>query len=137
MGPHSDRDEQLLPSPLPIRNDPTTASDQSVSPAEDRDRQLAAAAWILGWIGGPFPALAILMITDGPGWSRQLVRDAAVFWTIMWAVLLGLLYAELTTDVPAFAALWTGVVVIALAVTFVAARMALRRSQRSLHRRPW
>ncbi len=117
--------------------DSSTAPDQPVSPAEDRDRQLTAAAWILGWIGGPLPAVAILITTDGPTWSRRLTREAAVFWTGAWAALLGLLWIELTVGVPAFAAWWIAVVVIAFVVTVVATRMALRRSERSLHRRSW
>lgn len=57
------------------------ASSDDGSPAEDRDRRIAAAAWILGWIGGSLPAVAILIATRTPRWSRQLVRAAAVFWT--------------------------------------------------------
>ncbi|HSM67905.1 MAG TPA: hypothetical protein VK860_16480 [Ilumatobacteraceae bacterium] len=99
-----------------------------VSPAEDRNRQIAAAAWILGWIGGPLPAAAMLLVTRTPPWSRQLVRAAAIFWTVMWAVFVGLFAAGVRGAVPAFAAWWIGAVVIALAATAGAARIAFRRS---------
>ena len=112
-------------------------SDQPVSPAEDRDRQLAAAAWILGWIGGPVPAVAILIVTRTPSWSRQLVWAAAAFWTAMWAVLIALLVAEVSGDVPAFAVWWIGAVVLALGATVAATRVAVRRSERSPHRTSW
>lgn len=103
-------------------------SNDRVSSAEDRNRQIAAAAWILGWIGGPLPAVAMLLVTKTPPWSRRLVRAAAVFWTIMWAVFFGLFYAGVSGAVPAFAAWWIGAVVIALAATFTAARVAYQRS---------
>ena len=106
----------------------TRSSNDRVSPAEDRNRQIAAAAWILGWIGGPLPAVAMLLVTNTPPWSRRLVRAAAVFWTFMWAVFFGLFYAGVNGAVPAFAAWWIGAVVIALAATFAAVRIAFRRS---------
>jgi hypothetical protein len=115
---------------------PIAPSDR-VSPAEDRNRQIAAAAWILGWIGGPLPAVAMLIATDTPPWSRRLIRAAAVFWTAMWAVLIGLVVAEVSGDVPAFAIWWIGAVVIALAATVIAARVAFRRSEQSSRRTSW
>lgn len=117
--------------------DSPTASKDRVSPAEDRNRQIAAAAWILGWIGGPLPAAAMLLVTDTPRWTRRLIRAAAAFWTLVWAVLIGLLFAEVTGDVPGFAAWWIAAVVVALAATVVAARVAYRRSERSSRRTPW
>jgi hypothetical protein len=108
-----------------------------VSPAEDRNRQIAAAAWILGWIGGPLPAVVMLVATDTPPWSRQLIRAAAVFWTVMWAVFIGLVVAEVTGDVSAFAVWWIGAVVVALAATVIAARLAFRRSEQSTRRTSW
>ncbi len=118
-------------------NQSTSVPNDRVSPAEDRDRQIAAAAWILGWIGGPLPAVAILLATETPRWSRRLIRAAAGFWTLMWAVLIGLLVAEVTGDVPGFAAWWIAAVVVALGATVVAARVAYRRSERSPRRRAW
>lgn len=108
-----------------------------VSPAEDRNRQIAAAAWILGWIGGPLPAIAMLLATRTPRWSRRLIGWAAVFWTVMWFVLLALVFAETSTDVPGFAAWWIGAISIALAATVAATRIALRRSERSDERASW
>jgi hypothetical protein len=113
------------------------APSNRVSPAEDRNRQISAAAWILGWIGGPLPAVAMLVATDTPPWSRRLIRAAAAFWTVMWAVLLGLVVGEVTGDVPAFAIWWIGAVVIALAATATAARVAFRRSEQSSRRTSW
>jgi hypothetical protein len=115
---------------------PTNPGD-GVTPAEDRNRQIAAAAWILGWIGGPLPAVAMLVATDTPDWSRRLIRAAAVFWTVTWAVLVGLVMAEVGGDVPAFALWWIGAIVIALTATVVAARVAFRRSERSPRRTAW
>jgi hypothetical protein len=115
---------------------PIAPSDR-VSPAEDRNRQIAAAAWILGWIGGPLPAVAMLVATATPPWSRRLIRAAAVFWTVMWAVLIGLVVAEVTGEVSAFAVWWIGAVVVALAATIIAARIAFRRSERSTRRTSW
>lgn len=113
-----------------------TTSEQ-VSPAEDRNRQIAAAAWILGWIGGPLPALAMLLVTRTPPWSRRLIGAAAVFWTVTWSVLLTLVYLEARGDVPAFALWWVVAVVVAFAATVVATRIALRRSERSGERASW
>jgi hypothetical protein len=108
-----------------------------VSPAEDRNRQIAAAAWILGWIGGPFPALAMLLATNSPRWSRRLIVAAAVFWTVTWFVLLALVVAEARGDVPAFAAWWVGAILVAFCVTVAATRLALRRSEESDERASW
>lgn len=127
----SEPDPRVNSVPLP------TAPGERVTPAEDRNRQIAAAAWILGWIGGPLPAVAMLIATDTPQWSRRLIRAAAVFWTVMWAVLVGLVAAEVSSDVPAFAAWWIAVVVLALAATVVAARVAFRRSEASSRRTSW
>jgi hypothetical protein len=115
---------------------PIAARDR-VSPAEDRNRQIAAAAWILGWIGGPLPAVAMLIATDTPQWSRRLIRAAAVFWAVMWAVLIGLVVAEVSGDVPAFSVWWIGAVVVAFAATVIAARVAFRRSESSARRASW
>lgn len=113
-----------------------TTSEQ-VSPGEDRNRQLAAAAWILGWIGGPLPAVAMLLVTRTPPWSRRLIEAAAVFWTVMWSVLLALVYFEASGDVPAFAVWWVVAVVVAFGATLAATRVALRRSERSADRAAW
>lgn len=104
------------------------STNDRVSPAEDRNRQIAAAAWILGWIGGPLPAVAMLLVTKTPPWSRRLVRAAAVFWTFMWMVFVGLFAAGVNDAIPAFAAWWIAAVVVALVATFAAARIAFRRS---------
>jgi hypothetical protein len=115
----------------------STPPSESVSPAEDRNRQLTAAAWILGWIGGPLPAVAILIVTRTPHWSRRLIMAAAAFWSVMWLVLLALVFAYARGDVPAFAAWWIGAILIALATTAVATRVALRRSEQSDERASW
>jgi hypothetical protein len=113
-----------------------TTSEQ-VSPAEDRNRQIAAAAWILGWIGGPLPAVAMLLVTRTPRWSRRLIGAAAVFWTAMWSVLLALVYLEASGEVAAFAVWWVVAVVVAFGTTLAATRVALRRSERSSDRASW
>jgi hypothetical protein len=118
-------------------NDNVRTTAGGVSPAEDRNRQLAAAAWILGWVGGPFPAVAILLATRSPRWSRRLVGAAAVFWTVTWSVLLGLVYLEASGDVPAFAAWWIAAIVLAFGATVAATRLALRRSEDSDQRAAW
>lgn len=111
-----------------ISTERTRSTNDRVSPAEDRNRQIAAAAWILGWIGGPLPAVAMLLVTKTPPWSRRLVRAAAVFWTFMWMVFIGLFAAGVNDAIPAFAAWWIAAVVVALVATFAAARIAFRRS---------
>jgi hypothetical protein len=113
-----------------------SAADQ-VSPAEDRNRQLAAAAWILGWIGGPLPALAMLLVTRTPSWSRRLIVGAASFWAAMWLVFFALVYLEVSGDVPGFAAWWIAAIVLAFGATVIATRTALRRSEASADRAPW
>lgn len=110
---------------------------EPVSPAEDRNRQIAAAAWILGWIGGPLPAVVMLLVTRTPPWSRRLIGAAAVFWTVMWSVLLALVYLEADGDVPAFAAWWVAAIAVAFGTTLAATRVALRRSERSGERASW
>jgi len=113
------------------------ATSDQVSPAEDRNRQLSAAAWILGWIGGPVPAGAMLLVTRTPPWSRRLIGAAAVFWTVMWVLLLALVYLEASGDVPAFPVWWVAAILVALGATVAATRVALRRSQRSGERTSW
>jgi hypothetical protein len=115
----------------------STPPNDRVSPAEDRNRQIAAAAWILGWIGGPLPAVAMLVVTRTPRWSRRLVVGAAVFWSVTWLLLLGLVFAEARGDVPAFPVWWIAAILIALGATIYATRVALRRSERSGERASW
>lgn len=109
----------------------------TVSPAEDRNRQLTAAAWILGWIGGPLPAVMILLVTRTPTWSRRLIGAAAGFWAVMWVALIVLIAVEADTDVPGFAAWWIGIVVLAFVVTVAGARAAWRSSASSPDRTGW
>ena len=108
-----------------------------ISPAEDRDRQITAAAWILGWIGGPLPAIAMLVVVDSPRWSRRLIGAAAVFWAIMWAVFGALAYVAVAGDFTVFAALWIAAVVVAFAGTLLGAWAAFRASARRPNRRSW
>ena len=96
----------------------------------DRERQLAAAAWILGWIGGPLPALIMLLATGDRTWSRRYMVGAAVFWTgavVVFAVLLGLAAG---TGGAATTVAFVGAVLAALGVTAAAAMAAARRSRR-------
>lgn len=108
-----------------------------MSPAEDRNRQIAAAAWILGWIGGPLPAVGMLLVTKTPRWSRRLIGGAAVFWSVMWFVLFALVFAEASGDLTAFTTWWIGAILVALASTAIATRVALRRSEQSDERASW
>ena len=117
--------------------DDVRAASGEVSPAEDRNRQLAAAAWILGWVGGPLPAVAILLATRTPPWSRRLIVGAAIFWTAMWLVFFILVYLEVRGSVPAFAAWWIASILVAFGATVAATRVALRRSEASSERAPW
>jgi hypothetical protein len=92
-----------------------------------RQQQVAVAAWVLGWLAGPVPALLALLVTrPGPGAYRRLLAAAAAFWVAV-VVLAGLLLA--TTPVPTVR-LWVGwaaLSVVALVATALAVRRALRR----------
>jgi hypothetical protein len=113
------------------------AASGEVSPAEDRNRQLAAAAWILGWVGGPLPAVAMLLVTRTPPWSRRLMVGAAVFWAAMWVVFFVLVALEVSGSVPAFAVWWIAAILLAFGATIAATRLALRRSEASGERAAW
>jgi hypothetical protein len=115
----------------------TATESPTVSPAEDRDRQIAAAAWILGWIGGPVPAIAMLAIVDSPRWSRRLIVAAALFWAAMWAVFGGLAYVAVAGDFTVFAGLWIAAVLVAFAGTLLGAWAAFRASAERPTRRSW
>ena len=109
----------------------------STSIAEDRNRQLAAAAWILGWIGGPFPAVVILLATRPTGWTHRLVVTAAVFWVLMWGVFYTLIYFGAGYDITLFWLWWVLAVALALGGTIAGAWSAVRLSRASDQREPW
>lgn len=110
---------------------PGTASPEAV--ANDLQRQLAAAAWILGWIGGPIPAIVMLLVTGREGWwARRHIAWAAVFWAVMWGVLFMLV--AFTRDAGVFQALWISAVVFALVVTMIGAYSAAKASRSSIAR---
>ncbi len=52
---------------------------------EDRERNLALTAWLGGFAGGPFVAVAILASGrhKETGWSRGYTKVAAVFWALL------------------------------------------------------
>lgn len=125
------------PSTVAARDERALARAASTSVAEDRNRQVAASAWILGWIGGPLPAIVILLAARPSGWSRRLVRHAAVFWALMWGVLYGLISTGARADVPMFWLWWVLAVAVALVGTIGGAVAAVRRSRASLSREPW
>jgi multisubunit Na+/H+ antiporter MnhF subunit len=112
---------------------PRSSPAGGASPAEDRDRQIAAAAWILGWIGGPLPAIIMLLVVDSPRWSRRLIGAAALFW----AVFAALAVVAATGHLTVFAWLWIAAVIVAFAGTVVGAWAAFRASQRRTTRRSW
>jgi hypothetical protein len=114
-----------------------SASSSSTSVAEDRNRQIAAASWILGWIGGPLPAILILLVVRPSGWTRRLVVAAAVFWLLTWGAFYALIYVGSTEDVPFFGLWWMLAVVLALVGTIAGAWAAVRCSRRSGAREPW
>lgn len=109
----------------------------STSVAEDQHRQVAAAAWILGWIGGPFPALMIWLVVRPSSWTRSLVVAAAVFWTAMWSAFVGVLYAAASTDSALVWLWWVLTVLVAFTGTAIGVSIAVRRSRASTHRQPW
>lgn len=96
----------------------------------DRERQLAAAAWILGWIGGPLPALIMLLATGDRTWSRRYIVGAAVFWTGTVVAFAVLLVVAAGDDGAASTVAFVGAVLVALGVTAAAAMSAARRSRR-------
>ena len=97
----------------------------------DRERQLAAAAWILGWIGGPLPALMMLIVIRGRSWSRPYVEWAAVFWTVA-VITFSVLLAWAATDGAGAAVAFVAAVLAALALTVLVALSAARRSRREI-----
>lgn len=101
---------------------PTIDGDVTVG---GRRQQVAVAAWVLGWLGGPIPALLALAVTRPPrSHLRSTLIGALVFWaalsTTMVVVVVGL-------DGWSLAIAWSGLSVVALAVTALAVRHALRR----------
>jgi hypothetical protein len=98
---------------------------------DDRERQLAVAGWFLGWIGGPLPALVILLATRNRTWSRSYNRAAAIFWTVT-SIVLSVSLANVTDARAAAATVFIASVVAALAVTIAVAVAAARRSRHEL-----
>jgi hypothetical protein len=95
----------------------------------DRVRQYAAAGWILGFVGGPLPAVFAFAVAPRGSWSRKYSIAAAVYWTVAWITILGSI---------ALAVLWAerwplgvmaAVIVVSLIVVAVAARRAATRSE--------
>lgn len=93
-----------------------------------RRQQITVAVWVLGWLGGPVPALVALLVTQPPRgpWRRSWFA-AAGFWAVMAA--LGVVLVAWTADEAAMLAVaWVGFGLVALVVPAIAIRRALRRS---------
>lgn len=101
---------------------------RDVDVGNDRQRQLAAAAWILGFVGGPVPAALILLVGSRDGWSRTFARAAAVYWLIAWALFWISVTVVASWNATAGSVAAIGTVVVSLAATSIAAARATRRS---------
>jgi hypothetical protein len=111
--------------PSPARH---PVEEQSID--NDRVRQLAAAGWILGFVGGPLPAVFAFAVARRGSWSRRYSLAAALYWTVAWIAIWGSLALAVHWGRQWPFAITTGVVVLSLIVVAVAARNAARRSER-------
>lgn len=104
---------------------------------DDRDRQFAASGWILGFIGGPLPAIFVYLVVDRQSWSRRFAVWAAVYWAFAWVVISGSLALAVSDTIdgawPRFVAM--GTVVVSLIVVAAAARRAQLRSRHEIEAR--
>jgi hypothetical protein len=101
-------------------------ADHSVD--NDRVRQLAAAGWILGFVGGPLPAVFAFLVAPRESWSRRYSIAAAVYWTFAWIAIWGSLALALQLNEQWPFAITVGVVVTSLLVVAFAARRSAVRS---------
>lgn len=104
------------------------ADDQAVD--NDRIRQYAAAGWILGFVGGPLPAVFAFAVARPGAWSRRYSVAAAVYWTIAWLLIFGSLALAVRWDRQWPFAVTIGVILISLVVVAAAAHRAAARSER-------
>lgn len=91
-----------------------------------RRQQVAVAVWVLGWLGGPLPALVALLVTrPAPGTYRRLLVAASWFWSVAAASSVALVVVA--RDEPGWLAMgWAVLSATGLVVTAVAIRSALR-----------
>lgn len=117
----SDSSEPATPGPL--GEYPTVDGDVS---DVGRRQQVAVAVWILGWLGGPLPALMALVVTrPGPGSYRRLLVAAAAFWTTA-ALLAVALVVGAGDRTGRLVVGWSALSLVGLAATALAIRRSLR-----------
>lgn len=93
-----------------------------------RRQQIAVAAWVLGWLGGPLPAMLVLLVTRPErGTFRRLVTAAVWFWSAVVVAAILLVLVAGRDEVGPLLVGWGVISVVALVVTALAIRRALDR----------
>ena len=92
-----------------------------------RRQQIVVAAWVLGFLAGPLPALVALIVRPGRGTYRRLLVVAVFFWTAV-VLLSGVLIATAIAQEAMWPMIgWVALLFVALVATAVAVRVALQR----------
>jgi hypothetical protein len=92
-----------------------------------RRQQIAVAVWVLGWLSGPIPAVAALIVRRGRGTYRRLLVAAAVFWTAFVAIGSALVAIAMRTSSTRPMLGWVVLVAVAVVASALAVRTALRK----------
>jgi hypothetical protein len=108
-------------------DDPYHVDERAID--NDRVRQYAAAGWILGFVGGPLPAMFAFALAPRGSWSRSFSLAAAVYWTVAWIVIFGSIALAVQWSETWPLAVMAAVVVVSLIVVVLATRRAAARSE--------
>ena len=111
---------------------------RTIESFQKKQRTVAIAAWVGGWLGGPILAIVFLFVESKVvgAWGRGYVRAAAIFWTMLLSLYVGVFAWDLSRTVGgvgywdpsrSFLVVWAFVVVTGVVATTIAVVMAVRR----------
>lgn len=92
-----------------------------------RHRQVVVAVWVLGFMGGPLPALLALVVRPGRGTYHRLVVAAAWFWSAAAVVGAVSVYLALSRESAWYMIGWVVVLVAGLVASGIAVHMSTHR----------
>lgn len=92
-----------------------------------RSRQVVVAVWILGYMGGPLPAVVALLVRPGRGTYHRLLVGAAWFWSVAFVVMAASIALAIELESMWFMAGYVVVLLAGLVATALAIRTSLRR----------
>lgn len=122
MGSHPTGTESSPSASRRLGDYPTEGGDIT---AAGRSEQVVVAAWVLGWLGGPLPALMALVVTrPAPGRRRRMMLAAVWFWMAVPTAAIGIVVLA-RDHVGWLVAGWATLAVAALTATAVAVARTL------------